>query len=312
MAKIAKAILLDPVTETIDLAKLSLSNAEELVQAAFKEPFQLGSQIRLTFIVGAGKAARQKYDPALTKTLCTALEKIGYNQDPGACCVNSCQGKFKHQHDTGQNLMYLHVFPKFELVATSSVDAAAAKTTKKASPAEEIVACDFKKYGEILERRCDTWIQRKRCQVILEATDTKLQEIENQMCKGVPIADEDQEFYDKMDREGIQQKLKATINGMKALVKSQAIDRVSKEFLLGQIDQKIVAFESKLSESDAKPAQKEALQKRINTIKVCPRAKNKKELCCKLHKIGHFICPITDHRNDGWLLSQFHQLARLN
>ena len=64
---------MDPITETIDLAKVSPAKGDELIKLAFKEPFSLAKQIRITFIVGAGKLGRQKYDPALTKTLCTAL-----------------------------------------------------------------------------------------------------------------------------------------------------------------------------------------------------------------------------------------------
>lgn len=57
---LSQGIIADPITETIDLAKLTPERGEELVNLAFKEPFSLAKQIRVTFVVGAGKAGRQK------------------------------------------------------------------------------------------------------------------------------------------------------------------------------------------------------------------------------------------------------------
>ena len=61
-----QGILADPVTETIDLAKVTPARGQELVNLAFKEPLSLANQIRVTFIVGAGKLGRQK-------VICAAL-----------------------------------------------------------------------------------------------------------------------------------------------------------------------------------------------------------------------------------------------
>ena len=75
--------------------------------------------VRVSFLVGAGKLGRQKYDKDLAKTLVGALRALGFDEDQGASCIPQCQGFFKHQHDTGRNLMLLHVFPKITEIAES-------------------------------------------------------------------------------------------------------------------------------------------------------------------------------------------------
>ena len=68
--------------------------------------------VRVSFLVGAGKLGRQKYDKDLAKTLCRALIALGFDEDQGASCIPQCQGFFKHQHDTDKNLKFMHVYPR--------------------------------------------------------------------------------------------------------------------------------------------------------------------------------------------------------
>lgn len=72
-------------------------------------------QIKFTFVVGAGKLARQKYDAQLPKHLSAALRGIGYEEDRTASAVEECQGTFKQQHDTDKNLKTLQVFPRVQI-----------------------------------------------------------------------------------------------------------------------------------------------------------------------------------------------------
>merc|ERR1719491_781060 len=68
--------------------------------------------IRITFITGAGKLGRSRYDENCHKTVTSALRDQGYEEDRAASCVNECAGSFKSQHDTGKNLKTIVVFPK--------------------------------------------------------------------------------------------------------------------------------------------------------------------------------------------------------
>lgn len=49
-------------SETFDLAGHSPASIENIVTSAFSTPFSLPEMIRITFVVGAGKLSRQKYD----------------------------------------------------------------------------------------------------------------------------------------------------------------------------------------------------------------------------------------------------------
>lgn len=68
--------------------------------------------VRLTFVTGAGKLSRQKYDEKAMQTLTSALRRLDYVEDRGASCVDACGGSYKTQHDTGKNLFTVVVFPR--------------------------------------------------------------------------------------------------------------------------------------------------------------------------------------------------------
>lgn len=308
MAKIAKGIIVDPITETIDLAKVSPAKGDELIKLAFKEPFSLAKQIRITFIVGAGKLGRQKYDPTLTKTLCTALETLGFNQDPGASCVNNCQGKFKHQHDTGQNLMYLHVFPKLSAAATSAAPAAAAASTaSKSTHEDQIINCNMKDFEDILRRHCTTWLQRRRCLQVLESFNSKLQSIEDKMCLSQLVSQQEKELYGETDRDLVQDKMKAAQAGMKTLVQAQNIGADAKDYLIKQVTDKISKIQSVMQpqEADSTTAalsskQLAAAQKKIAALTA------RREVIAAISPVGP---PALTHERD--MMGVWHNVLRL-
>jgi len=49
-------------SETFDLGGQTTTTIEKLIRDAFEEPFALTEMIRITFVTGAGKQARAKYD----------------------------------------------------------------------------------------------------------------------------------------------------------------------------------------------------------------------------------------------------------
>lgn len=79
---------------------------------AFTEPLPLSDMIRITFITGAGKLGRQRYDEGAPKAVTSTLRELGFEEDRGASCVVECGGSFKSQHDTGKNPKTIVVFPK--------------------------------------------------------------------------------------------------------------------------------------------------------------------------------------------------------
>jgi hypothetical protein len=105
------------------LAGQNVSTITTNVTNAFSDPLPLDDMIRITFVTGAGKLGRQKYDDNAAKALTSALRNLGFEEDRGASCVKECAGSFKLQHDTGKNLKTVVVFPK--IVASLSASGGA-------------------------------------------------------------------------------------------------------------------------------------------------------------------------------------------
>ncbi|CAM9598067.1 unnamed protein product [Heterosigma akashiwo] len=100
--------------EEFDLAGYTESRVDTLISAAFGAPLPATDMVKITFVVGAGKLARQKYDANLQKWVCAALRNLGFQEDKGASCMIDCAGTYKSQHDTGKNIMTVIIFPNVE------------------------------------------------------------------------------------------------------------------------------------------------------------------------------------------------------
>jgi hypothetical protein len=84
-AALAKTIRASKDTDEYDLAGFSQAAVDDLILAAFKEPVELDNMIRVTFLVGAGKGGRSKYNDELPKWTTAALKNIAeYTDDRGA------------------------------------------------------------------------------------------------------------------------------------------------------------------------------------------------------------------------------------
>lgn len=113
--KIAIEIREDPgAAGQHDLAGYDDHHVRELVREAFGTPILGTKMVRISFVIGGGKAIRGKYSESLGKALGAALQEFGYEQDTTASATWECGGKFKGQHDTQKNLKLVHVFPKMK------------------------------------------------------------------------------------------------------------------------------------------------------------------------------------------------------
>ena len=72
---------------TFDLAGHDTTSIQSIAHDAFSTPFPpLEQMIRITFVVGAGKLSRQKYDAKAMQVLTSALRELDYVEDRGAGC----------------------------------------------------------------------------------------------------------------------------------------------------------------------------------------------------------------------------------
>ena len=244
--KIARSIRAGPESETFDLGGYTAARCDELVQAAFVEPLSVPAQIRITFIVGAGKLGRQKYGEALRKDFCDALQRGGFDDDAGAACTDACQGKFKYQHDTGQNLLKIHVFPRIALTGGGAASAAAEEEEESDAHSFEqlCLECDVDMFQRFERSRAPAWLQKKRMLSFLEGNSALLASATAKLCASEALSASEQRAYDTLDAELLGEKISIVSRAIKKVVKAGAITSEEKRHLID-------AAEEKLEENEA-------------------------------------------------------------
>jgi hypothetical protein len=188
--------------------------------------------VRFTFVVGGGKLVRSRYAEDLPKWMATALRDIGFSEDRSAAETFDSQGiilsrdptipgdfndettllfktgTFKQQHDTGQNLKYLIVYPRVACAAAAAAAPGGASGGKvgAAGPGEEqldtkspeyiVSACELETFKEIVASKTSSWRQSKRLLKVLQDSVERFQAIEAKLCSGAPLTPFEQSVYE--------------------------------------------------------------------------------------------------------------------
>ena len=160
--------------------------------------------IRITFVVGAGKLSRQKYDEKAMLAVTSTLKQIDYVEDRGASCVNECGGCYKTQHDTGKNLFTVVVFPR---LAGHDGGKDENRKTKRGddyepliptnSPGYKIAVCRLPTFQNLLSTYCPTYSEKKECLRCLDGLLQVEQAIESKMIVGQTLDAGEESFYDE-------------------------------------------------------------------------------------------------------------------
>ena len=110
-------------------------------------------------------------------------------------------GTFKQQHDTGQNLKYLIVYPHVTCAAqgisakgNADVDEATIVDTK--SPEYIVSACELATFKEIVSSKTQSWRQRKRLLKVLQESSEYFQSVEAKLITGAPLTVKEQASYE--------------------------------------------------------------------------------------------------------------------
>jgi len=205
-------------SDTFDLAGLSVDAISSAIESAFAEPLPLlvdalspssakVDTVRLTFVVGAGKQARQRYDDGLAKAVTCALERCGYVEDR-----SGGRGTYKMQHDTGKNLKTVVVCPFVANDAKSGSggngddddndEDGTQQTTEglipKNSPGYKIAISSVSVFQGLLSSQCPSWSEKRECLESLTALNDLLAECDSKLIKGVPLDRAEQSFYDEV------------------------------------------------------------------------------------------------------------------
>ena len=246
MAAIAKVIRsttsYDAGADRFDLAGFSESQAIELANV-FKEPLHATEPLRFTFVIGGGRLVRTKYDSSLGKWFMGALSAIGYDDDRGASLGS--QGSYKRQEDLGQNLVYVHVFPRIAATPTPTADAPAASAeTAAASPSQRVLTCSTLELQRIIPSRAPTWSEKRTVLALVTAALTRLDEYEARMAARVPLSATEQAEYDTLSREALDEKSQWLHAQLKAAVSGGQLTALEFETVLREMDAKLAALRS--------------------------------------------------------------------
>ena len=293
-------------SETFDLGGLSAGSIESTMETAFETPFLLSStsMIRLTFVTGAGKQARQKYDDFANKAVTTVLQKHGYVEDRGAGCDWSSAGTYKLQHDTGKNVKTVVVFPKVAAGTNTSdggEETVIGSLLPENSPGYKIALCSMNVFQNMVNSNCPSWLQKKGCLTCIEGLKELLQVMEAQLIKGTPLNESEQKFYSDV----------VQLDDKESLVRQLAHDQVEqgpitsyeKEQLLLQNAERIAALTK-----EGKPTAK-ALERKNMLQSIEPVAPHKLKHHAKIEKLFKEVAPLLQIETKGGRLLSIKESA---
>mmetsp|Transcript_13290 Transcript_13290/g.31886 ORF Transcript_13290/g.31886 Transcript_13290/m.31886 type:complete len:427 (-) Transcript_13290:76-1356(-) len=250
-------------SSTFDLGGQNVTTITNNITSAFQDPFSLQEMIRITFVTGAGKLGRQKYDANAAKAVTSALRELGFEEDRGASCVKECAASFKLQHDTGKNLKTVVVFPRIqESEAPASADGTASNQASteslipKGSVEDLIVSTSNAVFENMTKSKCPSWSEKKACLATLSQLKTMLDELDQKLLTGTPLTDGEQEYYDSVSSDSLDEKQGIVKDLMHSQVEQGAITNREKQQLLSQVSERLEKISAELEEAKAKKAEK--------------------------------------------------------
>lgn len=280
--------------------------------------------IRITFITGAGKLGRQKYDENAAKTVSSTLRDLGFVEDRGASCVNECAGMFKSQHDTGKNLKTIVVFPMItsggggDDVDGLDVDGSMSlgqSLLEDGSPKEMIAMSSMNIFERMITNKCQSWSQKKTCLGIIAELKEMLNSLDSKLLSGTVLTDAEQGFYDAISMDTLEAKTTFVKDEMKNHVDEGRITRLETQKLIKQVNDKINTLDEEIDKAtnEKKPkkvdklsTQKGKLMERRETLNnIKPTAPSPLKFQAEIQKLRKEMQPLLklEKETKGRLLS---------
>jgi len=254
-------------SETFDLAGQNVTTITNTIQSAFRDPLPTTEMVRITFVTGAGKLGRQKYDDGAAKAVTSSLRELGFEDDRGASCVVECAGSFKLQHDTGKNLKTVVVFPNITLLEDAAGELNLNDDNKNSKPLleegspESLIAMSSSNvFDRMITSKCPSWSQKKGCMTAIESLMSQLKSLDEKLMCGTPLNDAEQDFYDAVSLDTLEEKEALVKKKMLAQVESGHITRDELNLLINQVSDRLTIVSDEISESNSKPKKLQKLK----------------------------------------------------
>lgn len=264
---LARDIRAAVASEQFDLGGYTEVRVTDLVNAAFSSPLTAPSEmIRFTFVVGGGKLVRARYPDDLSKWMTNALTALGFTEDRSAAVSLSSQGQFKRQHDTGQNLKYLVVFPHVDLKKPEQ-STVATEEKENRSPEFLVTSCTLARFQEMVASKVQSWRQKKRLSKLLQDRIDEGAVIEKKLIKGGALTPQEQAAYESNTE--LPEKSTWLQTETKKMVDAGTISSSEKAELLELLQTNLDEAGSELAAATTanQPKKVAALNNRIATVK---------------------------------------------
>lgn len=296
-------------SETFDLAGKKATTIDHAILDAFKDPFPLRETIRLTFVTGAGKLARQKYDEGAAKSITNNLRNLGYVEDHGGGA-----GSYKLQHDTGKNLKTVVVYPKVigkdcmieeEEGTTPIQNRGSASLLVDGSAEQKIAMSSMNIFERMITSMCPTWTQKKGCVTAIDQIKDIVKALDEKLLLGRPLDVSEQDFYDAVSISSLEEKQALVREMMHSQVDNGQITAAEREQLMDQVNERLVKLETEKTE-----AEQETKTKRVeNMVGMIEKALQRKE---KLANVQPRALPILKKQTEiNKLLTELAPLLKL-
>jgi polyhydroxyalkanoate synthesis regulator phasin len=258
-------------SDQFDLGGYTEQRASDLFKSAFAAPLtEPTKMVRFTFVVGGGKLVRAKYNDDLSRWVIAALREVGYSEDRSAAETFDSQGTFKQQHDTGQNLKYIIVYP-FVTCANAATTAGggegSAVVVDPSSPEYIVCACESATLKDMVASKVVSYKQKKHLLHVLQTSSDNFKDIEAKLMTGAALTPAEQATYDA--NSGADAEKIAWLQGeIKSMVDQGKLTQAEKTELLQSIDANIAAVSNEIEEAtaDNKPKKVEKLQAKKDAI----------------------------------------------
>jgi hypothetical protein len=308
-------------SETFDLAGSSAGHIETVIRDAFSEPLELDGMVRLTFVTGAGKLGRARYDEGAAKAVTSTLRELGYEEDRGASAVLECAGSFKLQHDTGKNLKTVVVFPKVtgnkasgggleKGVAGLQMDDAKENTCLPEDSVEHKIAhATMNVFPRMVESRCPSWSQKKGCVTAITDLKSALEELDSKLMTGTPLTETEQNFYDSVSMNSLEEKLACVKDLMHKQVDDGNITADEKRVLLSQVSDRLRSLATDIAKADKqsqpkraenlRQAEEKAAARKEKLLKIEPRPPHRLKNEAEIAKLRTELVPLLEVENNA-------------
>ncbi|KAL3761830.1 hypothetical protein ACHAW5_001938 [Stephanodiscus triporus] len=278
---LASSIRAAAESATFDLAGHDTAFIRSTVKDAFSELFHLDQMIRITFVVGAGKLSRQKYDDKAMFAVTSTLKQLDYVEDRGASCVNECGGCYKTQHDTGKNLFTVVVFPRLAGHEDGRPIHGGGKDESRKirrgddyeplipinSPGYKMAVCRLPTFQNLLSAYCPTYSEKKECLRCLEGLLQVEQAIESKMMAGQPLDPGEQSFYDEASE--LKEKYAHTQQEANKHVEEGKVTLDERRVLVEMNEKRIKALMDEKSSASVAEKLKKAFTRKVQLQKLC-------------------------------------------